>query len=70
MGSIVRVLMERDGLDKEEAVQRVKEFIKFAKSIDPWEIEEEFEFEFGLEPDYLFNLMCSKVWYQIYATAA
>ena len=70
MGSIIRVLMERDGLDKDEAVERVEEFIRFAKGIDPWEIEEEFQFEFGLEPDYLFNLMCSKLWNQIYAAAA
>ena len=53
--TIVQVLMRRDGLSKldaEEAVDDARSRVKFGE--DPEEILEE---EFGLEPDYVFELL-------------
>lgn len=55
MYSIKEVLMRRDGISSEEA----NELIRYAraridKGDDPEEVLEE---EFGLEPDYIFDLL-------------
>lgn len=55
MNSIVMILMRRDGLDAdsaEEALKVAKERVAAGES--PEEVLEE---EFGLEPDYIFDLI-------------
>ena len=56
MKETIKVLMSRDGLSKAEAVKRVKDFFlgmqaDVAEGGSPWEWENEFVQEFGLEPD-------------------
>ena len=61
MLSIVKVLMERDGLDKQEAEERVEEarealesYIASGNLMDAEEVCSEY---FGLEPDYIDELL-------------
>ncbi len=59
MNSIVKVLMERDGLSKSEAVELFKEAQaelnnRLATGEDCYDICQEY---FGLEPDYLMDLI-------------
>jgi len=51
--------MDRDGLSKEEAEDQVQDFSNRLHSgnEDPFELAEEFECEFGLEPDYFEQLL-------------
>jgi hypothetical protein len=52
---IVNVLMRRDGLSLEEAYEQLNDAReRFADGDDPEDILAE---EFGLEPDYLFDLL-------------
>jgi hypothetical protein len=53
--SILEVLMRRDGMEKSEALEMIEE----AKQLvaDGGDIEEILRYEFGLEPDYMFDLM-------------
>jgi hypothetical protein len=57
--TLVNVLMKRDGLSKEEAEQQIEEareilFERLDEGEMPFDICEEF---FGLEPDYLMDLI-------------
>jgi hypothetical protein len=55
MNDLLEVLMERDGMTEQEALEAIayaKELV--AKGADP---EEVLEGEFGLEPDYVFDLL-------------
>lgn len=55
MNTIVNILMKRDGMSKEEALdllEDVKEMMEEV-SYDPEECENIFETELGLEPDYI-----------------
>jgi len=56
---LVKVLMERDGLTEEEALEQVSNvkeelYNRLAEGDIPEDICEE---EFGLEPDYIFDLL-------------
>lgn len=59
MKSIVDVLVKRDGLSKREAENCVADFQDrlYSGEIDPFEADDEFMDEFGLEPDYLLDLL-------------
>lgn len=59
MESIVNVLVKRDGVWKKEAEQRVAEVRDMILNgeIDPWEIDDVMMDEFGLEPDYIEDLL-------------
>lgn len=59
MDSIVDVLTRRDGLEKEEAEAQVNDFRhRFADGeISVNEVEDELMSEFGVEPDYIFELL-------------
>jgi len=64
MKETVKVLMSRDGLTQAEAVKRVKDFFlgmqaSIVEGGDPWEWENEFVQEFGLEPDYFEDFLFS-----------
>ena len=56
--------MSRDGLTQAEAVKQVKDFFFAMKESiesggDPWQWEEDFVCEFGLEPDYFEDFIFS-----------
>lgn len=55
MESIVEILMRRDNMSKDEAEEMLQEAReRVAEGEDPEEILHE---EFGLEPDYIFELL-------------
>ena len=59
MEEIVKILMKRDGMSREEALdllEDVKEMMEEV-SYDPEECENIFETELGLEPDYLVDFL-------------
>jgi hypothetical protein len=53
--SILEVLMRRDGMDKAEALERIEEAKQMV--LDGDDPEEVVRYEFGLEPDYIWDLM-------------
>ena len=62
MKRIVKILMERDGLTKEEAISQTATFFRemsedIATGGDPFEWEDNFMSEFGLEPDFFEDLL-------------
>ena len=57
VNNIVRILMERDGLSKEEATERVEEVREMISEADPWEAEDILADELGLEMDYIFDII-------------
>lgn len=58
MKSIVEILVERDGLTEQEAIERVEETREAILSCDPFDADDILMGELGLEPDYMFNLFC------------
>jgi hypothetical protein len=55
METLLSVLMSRDGLDHDEAQDIIDEARDLVKNgADPEEI---LHYEFGLEPDYIFDLL-------------
>jgi len=57
MNETVKILVSRDGLSRKEAVEQVVNFFNNMQADitdggDPWEWENDFVQEFGLEPDY------------------
>ena len=60
MKEIIRILMERDGLDEQEARQLIKETKEAMAEVmedNPAEAEAIFEEMIGLEPDYLIYMI-------------
>jgi hypothetical protein len=53
--SILEVLMRRDGMSKAEAQERIEEAKQLV--LDGENPEEVVHYEFGLEPDYIWDLM-------------
>lgn len=53
--SILEVLMRRDGLTKDEAQERIDEAKQMV--LDGDDPEEVVHYEFGLEPDYIFDIL-------------
>ena len=53
--SILEVLMRRDGMSKAEAQERIEEAKQMV--LDGENPEEVVHYEFGLEPDYIWDLM-------------
>lgn len=54
---VVRILMKRDDLTREEAEERVDEVREILSDADPWEIEDILADELGLEMDYIFDIL-------------
>lgn len=54
---IVRILMERDGLTREEAEERLDEVRELLCDADPWDAEDVLADELGLEMDYIFDII-------------
>ena len=64
MKETVKILMSRDGLTQAEAVNQVVDFFKrmqqdIREGGDPFEWENDFVQEFGLEPDYFEDFVFS-----------
>ena len=53
--SILEVLIRRDGMEKSEALEMIEEAKQRVSEGES--IEEILHYEFGLEPDYMFDLM-------------
>ena len=50
--------MQRDGLSKEEAEDEVNQFVKRIHAGEcPFQLEQDFQDDFGLEPDYFEELI-------------
>ena len=54
---IVKALMTRDGMTREEAEARVDEVRELISEADPWEVEDILAEELGLEMDYIFDII-------------
>lgn len=57
MKKVVEILMERDGMNREEAKDLVKETRDMLLSSDPWDADEIMADMLGLEPDYIMDLI-------------
>ena len=54
---VVRILMERDGMNEAEAKERFEEVGDLLAYADPWDVEDILADELGLEMDYLFDFI-------------
>ena len=58
MNRLVKILMERDGMSKEEAIQAIEdtrdELVDCTNALDADEI---IESNLGVEPDYLYDIL-------------
>ena len=54
---VVRILMERDDMTREEANEVLDEVREMISDADPWEIEDILADELGLEMDYIFDIL-------------
>lgn len=54
---VVRILMERDGLSRAEAQERLEEVREMISDADVWEVEDIMADELGLEMDYIFDII-------------
>lgn len=59
MNRVVKILMEREGLSREEAEDTLNEVRKMLEecNYDPEESEEIISSELGLEPDYIMDIL-------------
>ena len=57
INEVVRILMKRDDLTREEAEERVNEVREMLSEADPWDAEEILADELGLEMDYIFDII-------------
>ena len=59
MEEIVKILMKRDGISREEALELLEDVKEMMEEVsyDPEECENIFETELGLEPDYLVDFL-------------
>ena len=54
---VIRILMERDGMTREEAQETLDEVREMLSEADPWEAEDILADELGLELDYIFDIL-------------
>lgn len=54
---VVRILMKRDDLTREEAEERVAEVREMISEAGPYEVEDIIADELGLEMDYIFDIL-------------
>ena len=54
---VIRILMERDGMTREEAKERYEEVSDILADADPWDVEDILADELGLEMDYIFDFI-------------
>lgn len=54
---VIRILMERDGMTREEAQETLDEVREMLSEADLWEAEDIIADELGLEMDYIFDIL-------------
>jgi hypothetical protein len=54
---MVAILMARDGMSRDEVMENINDFKEELASGDYYDAEELFMEEFGLEPDYLIDVL-------------
>lgn len=54
---VVRILMERDEITREEAQETLDYVREMISEADPWEVEDIIADELGLELDYIFDII-------------
>ena len=54
---VIRILMERDDLTREEAEERLEEVREMISEADAFEVEDIIADELGLEMDYIFDIL-------------
>ena len=57
MNKIIKILMERDGMTREDATELIDETREEILASDPWEVEDILMDNLGLEPDYIFDIL-------------
>ena len=62
MEKVIRILMERDGMTREEAIELIEDTkSEILDSTNVLEADEIIECNLGLEPDYIFDILCQEV---------
>lgn len=54
---VIRILMERDDLSREEAQETLDYVREMLSEADPWKAEDIIADELGLEMDYIFDIL-------------
>lgn len=54
---VIRILMERDEMTREEAEETLEDVREMLSEADPWEAEDIIADELGLELDYIFDIL-------------
>lgn len=54
---VVKILMERDGMTKQEAQETVDNVRELLSEAEPWEADDILMDELGLEMDYIFDIL-------------
>jgi hypothetical protein len=54
---VIRILMERDEMTREEAEETLDNVREMLSEADPWEAEDIIADELGLEMDYIFDIL-------------
>jgi hypothetical protein len=54
---MVAILMSRDGMSREEVTEQINDFKEEILINGCYDVEEEFMVVFGLEPDYLIDIL-------------
>jgi hypothetical protein len=54
---MVAILMARDGMSREEVMEQINGFKEEILINGCYDVEEDFMLEFGLEPDYLVDIL-------------
>lgn len=57
MNKIIKILIERDGMTREDAMELIDETREEILASDPWEVEDILMDNLGLEPDYIFDIL-------------
>lgn len=57
MENVIKILMNRDGMTRDEARELVIETREMLLSADVWEADEIIADQLGLEPDYIMDIL-------------
>lgn len=57
MENVIEILMERDGISRQEAEELIDETRDLLLSSDVWEADDIMADQLGLEPDYIMDIL-------------
>lgn len=57
MENVIEILMERDGISRQEAEELIDETRDLLLSSDAWEADDIMADQLGLEPDYIMDIL-------------